>query len=61
MCYSPGQELSVDEGMVKYKDRAKEKVHMPNKPVMRYDAAPVPVVVICVIFKSTTVEHRPSG
>ena len=32
-CYSPGQELSVDEGMVKYKGRAKGKVHMPNKPV----------------------------
>ena len=24
MCYDPGQELSVDEGMVKYKGRAKE-------------------------------------
>ena len=32
-CYSPGQELSVDEGMVKYKGRAKGKVHMPKKPV----------------------------
>ena len=33
MCYNPGQELSVDEGMVKYKGRAKGKVHMPKKPV----------------------------
>ena len=32
-CYSPGQELSVDEGMVKYKGRAKGKVHMPKKPM----------------------------
>ena len=32
-CYSPGQELSVDEGMVKYKGRAKGKVRMPKKPV----------------------------
>ena len=30
MCYNPGQELSVDEGMVKYKGRAKGKVHMPK-------------------------------
>ena len=28
MCYNPGQELSVDEGTVKYKGRVKEKVHM---------------------------------
>ena len=35
MCYNPGQELSVDEGVVidKYKDKAKGKVHMPKKPV----------------------------
>ena len=32
-CYSPGQELSVDEGMVKYKGRAGGKVCMPKKPV----------------------------
>ena len=32
MCYDPGQELSVDEGMVKYKGRVKGKVHMPKKP-----------------------------
>ena len=25
-CYNPGQELSVDEGMVKYKGRASGKV-----------------------------------
>ena len=31
-CYSPGQELSVDEGMVKYKGRAGGKVCMPKKP-----------------------------
>ena len=33
MCYNHGKELSVDEGMVKYKGRAKGKVHMPKKPV----------------------------
>ena len=32
-CYSPGQEPYVDEGIVKYKGRAKGKVHMPKKPV----------------------------
>lgn len=33
--YSPGQELSVDEGMVKYKGRAGGKVVMPNKPIRK--------------------------
>ena len=33
--YSPGQELSVDEGMVKYKGRAGGKVVMPNKPIKK--------------------------
>ena len=51
MCYNPGQELSVDEEMIKYKGRAKVKVHMPKKPVIRYGAALVHVMVICVIFK----------
>ena len=32
-CYSPGQELSVDEAMVKYKGRVGGKVCMPKKPV----------------------------
>ena len=31
--YSPGQELVVDEAMVKYKGRAKGKVKMPKKPI----------------------------
>ena len=31
--YSPGQELSVDETMVKYKGRCKGKVRMPKKPI----------------------------
>ena len=31
--YSPGQELSVDEAMVKYKGHCKGKVHMPKKPI----------------------------
>ena len=57
MCYDPGQELSVDEVMVKYKYRVKVKVHMPKKPVM------VGYKVWCCscsscgyLFKSTTVE-----
>ena len=33
--YSPGQELSVDEGMVKYKGRAGGKVVMPRKPIKK--------------------------
>ena len=33
--YSPGQELSVDEGMVKYTGRAGGKVVMPNKPIRK--------------------------
>ena len=33
--YSPGQELSVDEGMVKYTGRARGKVIMPNKPIRK--------------------------
>ena len=33
--YSPGQELSVDEGMAKYTGRAKGKVVMPNKPIKK--------------------------
>ena len=33
--YSPGQELSVDEGMVKYKGRAGGKAVMPNKPIKK--------------------------
>ena len=33
--YSPGQELSVDEGMVKYKGCAGGKVVMPNKPIKK--------------------------
>ena len=32
-CYSPGQELAIDEVMVKYKGHAKGKVHMPRKPI----------------------------
>ena len=31
--YSPGQEICVDETMVKYKGRCKGKVRMPKKPV----------------------------
>lgn len=31
--YNPGQELSVDEAMVKYKRRGKGKVRMPKKPI----------------------------
>lgn len=33
--YSPGQELSIDEGMVKYKGRAGGKVVMPKKPIKK--------------------------
>ena len=31
--YCPGQELSVDEAMIKYKGHARGKVRMPKKPV----------------------------
>lgn len=31
--YSPGQELAVDEAMVKYKGHVKGKVRMPKKPI----------------------------
>ena len=31
--YCPGQELSVDEAMIKYKGHAMGKVRMPTKPV----------------------------
>ena len=31
--YSPSQELSVDESMIKYKGRCKGKVRMPKKPI----------------------------
>ena len=65
MRYNPGQELSVDEGVVKYKGyRAEGKVHMPKNPVkldykMCHGAAPVLVVVICVIiFKSMMTEPQ---
>ena len=33
--YNPGQELSVDEGMVRYKGRAGGKVVMPKKPIKK--------------------------
>lgn len=34
MNYSPGQEMSVDEAMIKYKGHVKRgKVHMPKKPI----------------------------
>ena len=31
--YGPGQELAIDESMVKYKGHCKGKVHMPKKPI----------------------------
>ena len=31
--YSPSQELSVDEAMIKYKGHIRGKVRMPNKPI----------------------------
>ena len=34
-CYSPGQELSVDDAMVKYKGCVGGKVVMPKKPVKK--------------------------
>jgi len=33
--YSPGQELAVDEAMVKYKGHIRGKVRMPDKPIRR--------------------------
>ena len=33
--YSPGQELSIDEGMAKYTGHAKRKVVMPNKLIKK--------------------------
>ena len=35
MNYSPGQELAVDEAMIKYKGHAKGKVVIPKKPVKK--------------------------
>ena len=32
-CYSPAQELSVDESMIRYKGHVGGKVCMPRKPV----------------------------
>ena len=34
-CYSPGQELSVDEAMVKYKGHVGGTVVMPKKPIKK--------------------------
>ena len=54
--YSPGQELSVDEGMVKYKGQAGGKVCMPKKPVKwdsTFGAAPVLAVAISARFRYT--------
>ena len=54
-CYSPGQELSVDEGMVKYKGRVGGKVIMSNKQSKkdsRSGAALAPAVAICAHFRS---------
>ena len=31
--YSPGQELAVDEAMIKYKGHIRGKVHMSGKPI----------------------------
>ena len=51
--YSPGQELSVDEAMVKYKGRARGKVCMPKKKpikkgfkIISYGAAAVRAVSV---------------
>ena len=33
--HCPGQELSVDEAMIKYKGHARGKVRMPKKPVKK--------------------------
>ena len=32
--YSPGQELSVDEAMIKYEGHIRGKVRMPKKPII---------------------------
>ena len=45
--------------MVKYKGRAKGKVHMPKKPVkvgFKFGAAPVLVLVIYVHFRCIMVD-----
>ena len=54
--YCPGQELSVDECMGKYKGYCRGKVRMPNKPVIRSGAAPV-LVGTCVRFRSTMADQ----
>ena len=49
-CYSPIQELSVDEAMVKYKGPVGGKVVMPRyspyRKVLRFGAAPVLLLVL---------------
>ena len=54
-CYSPSQELSVDEAMVKYNGCVGGKVAMPKKPikVLIFGAAPAPVVGTCALFRCT--------
>ena len=50
-CYSPSQELSVDEAMVKYKGHVEGTVLMPKKPrkkVSRSGGVCVPVVATMV-------------
>ena len=55
--YNPSQELAVDESMVKYKGRVREKVHMPKKPIKwGFGVVRILVVDICVIFSCMKVE-----
>ena len=49
--YSPSQELSVDEAMIKYKGHIRGKVCMPNKPIKAGFKCGVLAVVISAHFK----------
>ena len=49
--YSPSQELSVDEAMIKYKGHIRGKVRMPNKRVSKCVVVAVIAVVISAHFK----------
>ena len=49
--YSPSQELSVGETMIKYKGHITGKVRMPNKPIKAGFKVAVLAVVISAHFK----------
>ena len=48
--YSPGQELAVDEAMIKYKGHIRGKVHMSGKPIKEGFRSGVAVVLAVCTF-----------